>query len=166
MLKDQKRIRTFLSYKSFQWEPMYDFAPEDDAAMDFLACREGQSCFCGSSLIIGEEQPWDGEAIKVVVDDDHKSRMVKQLARKMEKIAKRLNKVAATSNLSNVVIVVNHDPAWSADDLAAVMNTVSEKEALPIHLFIWFDDYRSDQMLFSRMDPHHYRLLSHWFQVE
>lgn len=134
--------------------------------MDFMACREGQSCFCGSSLIIGKEQPWDGQAIKVVVDEDRKTRMVKQLARQLERAAKRLFKVVPESNLPRVVIVVNHDPAWSADDLCAMIDAASGKEALPIHLFIWFDDYRSDQLLFSRIDPHHYQKLSDWFKVE
>jgi hypothetical protein len=165
MLIDIRRIRTFLGYKGFQWEPaLYDQAGEERPA-DFIASREGEACFFGTTLSIGKELPYDGRAIKVVLDTGEKTVRHARLMGQVEAAVKPLHRAALEAGLPSVVAVVNHDPNHGFEDLSDLLNDPSAGVCPSVDLFVWFDDFRSDRMLYRRSDPAVYEMLFDWFNA-
>ena len=165
MLRDIRRIRTFLGYKGFQWEPVsYGQAGEEDPA-DFIASRGGEVCFCGTTLSIGKQLPYDGRAIKVVLDTGEKAARHTRLMGQVEAAVKPLHRAALEAGLPSVVAVVNHDPNHGFEDLPDLLKDPSAGVCPSVDLFIWFDDFRGDRMLYRRSDPTVYEMLFQWFNA-
>lgn len=164
MLQDIRRIRTFLAYKGFQWEPIALFE-EDRERPCFIASRKNVSSFYGTMLSIGKEAPYDGRPIKVVLDKGESAVRHARLMGMLEAAVKPLNRAALDAGLPSVVAVVNHDPNHGFEDLPDLLKDQSAGVSLSVDLFIWFDDFRSDRMLFRRTDPAVYETLFNWFRV-
>lgn len=165
MFQDIRRIRTFLAYKGFQWEPISLFGGMEERTADFIASREGKAAFFGTMLSIGKERPYDGRPIKFVMDAGEKAVRLSRLEGQLEEAVKLLETASVDADLPLVVAVANHDPRWRFDDLPVLLEGASAKSILSVDLFIWFDDFRNDRMLFCRTDPTAYEALYNWFHV-
>ena len=165
MFQDIRRIRTFLAYKGFQWEPISLFEGMEERPADFIASREGEASFFGTILSIGKERPHDGRPIKFVMDAGEKAVRLSRLEGQLEEAVKLLDMAAVDAGLPLVVAVANHDPQWRFEDLPVLLEGISAKSILSVDLFIWFDDFRNDRMLFCRTDPTAYEALFNWFHV-
>lgn len=159
MSSDFNRIRTFLAYKGFQLEPL-----PSDGETAFSALRAGEVSFAGAILSVGREHSTDGRPITIAMDAEEKARLQASLANQIEACLGRLEKASGGSGLPVVIVMVNHDPRRQFEDLADMIRGSAETRLPPIDLLIWFDDFRSDQMLFRRSDPDRYKKLRDWFQ--
>lgn len=165
MLPDIRRIRTFLAYKGFQWEPLAHAGEAEERPGDFVASRMNDTCFVGTILSIGKERPCDGHPIQVVDDEGERAGRVVELKDRMETAVHPLGKAGAEAGPPLVVVLVNHDPHWRFEDLSVVLEDKSATDLPSVDLFIWFDDFRNDRMLFRRTDPAAYASLFSWFHV-
>jgi hypothetical protein len=143
-----------------------DFIASREGKADFIASREGETAFFGTILSIGKERPYDGRPIKFVMDDGEKAVRLTRLEDQFKEAVKLLDTAAVDAGLPLVVAVANHDPQWRFDDLPALLEDTSAKSLLSVDLFIWFDDFRNDRMLFCRTDPAAYEALFNWFHVD
>lgn len=166
MASDMKRIRTFLAYRGFQWAPLSDQDRFDTPSTDFLAMREGEASIVGAVISVGAERPFDGAPVKIVVDDAKRAGEQLHLSRQLERADQRLQEATVEAVLPKVVAVVNHDPELQFEDLTAALEHYPAGVSPAIDLLIWFDDYRTDRMLFRRSDPEVYDKLFSWFHVE
>lgn len=166
MKSDLKRVRTYLSYKGFQWEPIGGQDAVAGGSGDFRARRKGKVCFHGTLISIEKEQHSDDLPIRVVIDEKKKASLQQSLALQLNQYIQRLDKICADVTLPNVVLIVNHELSIGFEDLPFVLDASISEELLNIHLFIWFDDLRNDQMLFNRSDAKHFSSLSLWFRVD
>jgi hypothetical protein len=164
MLQDIRRIRTFLAYKGFQWDPIALFE-EDQEGSSFIASRKNAPSFYGTVLSIGKEGPYDGRPIKVVLDNEEGAIRHTRLMGMLEAAVKPLDRAALDAGLPSVVAVVNHDPNYGFENLSGLLTDQSSDVSLSVDLFIWFDDFRSDRMLFRRTDPAVHETLFNWFYV-
>ncbi|MEJ2155546.1 MAG: hypothetical protein P8X96_09440 [Desulfobacteraceae bacterium] len=165
MLRDVRRIRTFLAYKGFQWEPLVNAGEADERPGDFTASRMNDACLVGTILSIGQERPYDGSPIQVVVDEGERAGRLVGLRDRLETAVHPLCKAGAEAGLPLVVVLVNHDPHWRFEDLSVVLEDKSASALPSVDLFIWFDDFRNDRMLFRRTNPAAYESLFSWFHV-
>lgn len=165
MSSDMKRIRTFLAYKGFQWEPLSPHDRFDTPSMDFKAIWDGQPSIIGTMISLGRERPYGGNPIKISMDAEEKADLRSCLVDQLELAEQRLNGAATGAGLPKVLAVVNHDPNMQFEDLTAVMEDSRDKTPLNIDLLIWFDDFRNDRMLFRRTDAAAYEKLFDWFHV-
>ena len=166
MQKDLKRVRTYLAFKGFQWEPMGEQDAVASGQTDFRACRKGKACFHGTFIPIGNERPSGRAPIRVVIDEQKKASLQRRLALQLRQCVQRLGKIGVDTTLPNVVLIVNRESSISFEDLPFVLDASTSEELLNIHLYIWFDDLRNDQMLFNRSDAKHFSLLCDWFQAD
>lgn len=155
---DVKRARTFLSAKGFQWEPIENSDGMAASSRDFHACQEGDAFFTGTVISIGKEQPWDGGPLTVVDDPEQKDKLRLELTHQLNSSVQRLE-AADSSNLPKVAIIANHEPLMAFEDLTGIIDTVTNGELLTIQSFIWFDDFRSDKMIFCRDDTPLYKMM-------
>jgi hypothetical protein len=160
---DIRRIRTFLGYKGFQWEPVAYGSAGEERPAGFIASREGETSFFGTTLSIGKEHPYDGRAIKVVLDAEEKAARHARLMGQLEAAVQPLHRTALEAGLPSVVAVVNHDPNHGFEDLSDLLKDPTAGVCPSVDLFIWFDDFRSDRMLYRRSDPAVYEMLFNWF---
>lgn len=163
---DLKRVKTYLSYKGFQWEPIGGQDAVAGGSGDFRARRKGKVCFHGTLISIGKEQSSDDLPMRVVIDEQKKDSFQQNLALQLKQCVHRLEKIDVDTTLPNVVLIVNHELSIGFEDLPFVLDASTSEELLNIHLYIWFDDLRNDQMLFNRSDGRHFTSLSHWFQAD
>jgi hypothetical protein len=166
MKPDLKRVRTYLSYKGFQWEPMRGQEAVAGGSGDFRVRRKAKVCFHGTLITIGKEQPSDGLPIRAVTDEKKKVSLQQSLALQLNQYVQRLDRICVDATLPNVVLIVNHELSIGFEDLPLVLDISTSEAFLNIHLYIWFDDLRKDQMLFNRSDANHFARLSHWFQAD
>lgn len=164
VMLDVKRVRTFLSYKGFKWEPILTNGDVAGPAGDFHACQDGQIRFCTSVISIGNDHPSDGLPIKSVIDDQEKKNLCNQLTRQLNDCVQRW--VDIDSSLPIVTVFVNHEPCCDFEDLYAIVDSLESENLSKIHLFIWFDDFQDDKMLFSQLDPGLCRGMYEWFHSE
>lgn len=164
--KDLKRIRTYLAYKGFQWEPIGGEDTVAGGSGDFRARRKGKVCFYGTLISMGKEQSSGDLPMRVVIDEQKRGSLQQNLALQLKRCVHRLEKLDVDAALPNVVLIVNHELSIGFEDLPLVLDASTSEELLNIHLYIWFDDLRNDQMLFNRSDAKHFTCLSHWFQAD
>jgi hypothetical protein len=165
MFMDIRRIRTILGNKGNQWEPISYGKGGEERPADFIASRGGAASFFGTTLSIGKERPYDGRAIKVVLDSGEKAARHARLMGRLEAAVKPLHRAALEAGLPSVVAVVNHDPNHGFEDLSDLLKDPSAGVCPCVDLFIWFDDFRSDRMLYRRSDPAAYEMLFDWFNA-
>lgn len=166
MQKDLKRVRTYLSFKGFQWEPIGGQDAAAGGSGDFRACRKGKACFHGTFITIGNERPSGEAPMRLAIDAQKKASLQQGLALQLKQCVQRLEKIGADTTLPIVVLIVNRESSISFEDLPFVLDASTSEELLKIHLYIWFDGLRNDQMLFNRTDAKHFSLLRNWFQAD
>lgn len=166
MEPDLRRVRTYLSYKGFQWEPIGGKDAVAGGTEDFRAHRKGKVCFHGTLISIGKEQPSDDLPVRVVIDEKKKASLQQSLALQLNQQVQRLDNICVDTTLPNVVLIVNHESSIGFEDLPFVLDASTSEELLNVHLYIWFDDHRNDQMLFNSSDAKHFSRLCNWFQAD
>ena len=154
-----------MSYKGFKWEPMAHPWGRGERSGDFIASRRNEASFYGTVLSLGMERPSDGRPVTVVVDDGEKAGRLARLEARLAAAVIPLDKAAADAGVPLVVAMVNYDPNWRFEDLSLLLEDESATAATSVDLFIWFDDYRSDRMLFRRSDTAAYESLFNWFHT-
>ncbi len=166
MASDMKRIRTFLAYKGFQWEPLSEQDWFAAPSVDFMASREGEPSIIGTMICVGQERLHDGGPIQITTDAAQRADLRSLLRDLLEEAVRRLQGAAAADALPKVLAVVNHEPTCRFEDLAAVLEELHSGISPDIDLLIWFDDFRSDRMLFRRSETAVYQKLFDWFHVQ
>ena len=166
MTPDQKRVETFLSYKGFHWEPLVGEGEAAHGALDFRANRQGEPCFRGTVISIGNGHRCDEPSVTVDMDEPSHKRQHLKLTGQLKGYLERDRKAGDDPALPAVVVIVNHELCCCFEDLSDILATLAPKDLTKVHLFVWFDDFKDDRMLFCQTDPVLYQQVYNWFHVE
>ena len=188
MNADEKRVETFLAEKGFICRRFSKAERRAGKTPDFRVYSEDKiRFFCEVKTIDKDrwlEEPVRQEPAGTVVGGMRKDPRFSRLTDDIHKAAKQFDAVNPEKKYPNVLVLVNHDSTCRFNDLLEVLTgcflaeggcayPISRKfsegrikdEKGWIHLFVWLDDSKPDQWLFSQTDERHHISLCSWFGI-
>ncbi|MEW6359801.1 MAG: hypothetical protein AB1696_25915 [Planctomycetota bacterium] len=185
---DENRIEAFLAAKEFTCRRFPKTELRAGKTPDFRVYAEGEFRFFCEAKTIDR----DYSLIEIVrqapagtvVGHARKDPIFNRLTDDIHKAAKQFDAVNPEEKYPNVLVLVNHDSKCRFNDLLQVLTgcffaeggrayPISRKfsegrikdEKGRIHLFIWLDDFKPDQWLFSQTNERHHMNLCSWFGI-
>ena len=179
---DEERVNRYLEARGFTPEPFSKSERRAGKTPDFRVLLEGEFAFYCEVKSISKDQWLDKELEGVgpgeLAGGLRNTPIYNRLTTDIYQALKQFDAVNGGQNYPNALALVNHDHMCGFADLISVLTgnfyakdgTVEpiyrqfshgriKDEKRKIHLVIWLDDYKPDQLLFSQTNEVHHMSL-------
>jgi hypothetical protein len=188
MNADEKRVAKFLLERKFLAAPFLKSERRAGKTPDFrVSTAAGFAFFCEVKSV--ERDAWPDARLgtatpREIVGGIRNDPVFNRLTDDIHTAAGQFDAVNPSTTHPNVLAIVNHDKGCGFLDLIAVVTgrfvaddgsmdfiygQFSEgrirTEKQRIHLYVWLDDFKPEQLMFSQSSTLHHEQLCSWFRV-
>lgn len=186
---DEKRVKSYLEERQFVPKRFSKAETRGGKTPDFCVSRNGELLFYCEVKSILEDGWLDKQLSRAAPDElaggSRNDPILNRLAADIHEAVKQFDAVNKDQKYPNVLVFVNHDDMCDFDDLIAILTgnfygndgTASpifwkfsegriKEQKEKIHLFIWIDEHKPDQRLFSQANDNLHAKLCVMFDID